>query len=30
MYYEQRGWDSTGHITPATLERLHLTDFALN
>ena len=30
MYYEQRGWDSTGHLTPATLERLSLTEFALN
>jgi aldehyde:ferredoxin oxidoreductase len=30
MYYEQRGWDSTGHLTPATLERLNLTEFALN
>jgi aldehyde:ferredoxin oxidoreductase len=30
MYYEQRGWDSNGHLTPATLERLNLTEFALN
>jgi aldehyde:ferredoxin oxidoreductase len=30
MYYEQRGWDSDGHPTPATLERLNLTAFATN
>ncbi|MGE5463502.1 MAG: aldehyde ferredoxin oxidoreductase family protein [Syntrophothermus sp.] len=30
MYYEQRGWDAEGHLTPATLERLNLTEFALN
>jgi aldehyde:ferredoxin oxidoreductase len=30
MYYEQRGWDPNGHLTPATLERLNLTEFALN
>ena len=30
MYYEQRGWDSTGHLTPATLERLNLREFAVN
>lgn len=30
MYYEQRGWHATGHLTPATLERLNLTEFAVN
>jgi aldehyde:ferredoxin oxidoreductase len=30
MYYEQRGWDDNGYPTPATLEKLNLTAFAVN
>jgi len=28
MYYEQRGWDSNGLPTPATLEKLNLAKIA--
>ena len=27
-YYAARGWDEQGHPTPATLERLRITDYA--
>jgi aldehyde:ferredoxin oxidoreductase len=30
MYYEQRGWDATGHIPSETLERLNLKEFSVN
>jgi aldehyde:ferredoxin oxidoreductase len=30
MYYEQRGWDTTGHIPSETLERLNLKEFSAN
>lgn len=30
MYYEQRGWDSNGHIPAETLERLNLKEFSIN